>query len=210
MPIRIILADDHLIVRQGLRSFLEQEGYEVAGEASDGIEAVELARTLSPDVAVLDFAMPVLNGADAIPQIIKASPWTKSILLTMHRDDRYILHALREGAKGFVLKSQAADELLQAIREVCRGRTYLSPEISQRVVDALLSKKDLPHEHLTVRERQLLQLITEGKSTKEIASILGVSVKTAESHRLNMMKKLGIHEVATLVRYAIREGFVEP
>lgn len=210
MPTKIILADDHQIFRQGLRSLLEREGFEVVGEASDGREAVELVESLFPDVAVLDFAMPVLNGADAACQILKISPWTKSILLTMYRDDRYVLRALREGAKGFVLKSQAADELVRAIHEVCHGRTYLTPEISQSVIDALLSKRDIPHEHLTVRERQVLQMIAEGKATKEIASILGVSVKTAESHRTRIMSKLDIHETASLVRYAVRRGLVQP
>lgn len=210
MTTKIILADDHLIVRQALRSLLEREGFSVVGEASDGHEAVELARSLFPDVAVLDFAMPLLNGADAAGQIVKVSPWTKPILLTMHKDDRYVLRALREGAKGFVLKSQAADELVRAIREVCQGRTYLTPEISHSVIDALLSKRDVLNETLSVRERQVLQLVSEGKATKEIATILGISSKTAESHRMRLMRKLGIHEVATLVRYAIREGFVQP
>ena len=211
MPIRILLADDHLIVRQGVRSILErEEGFDVVGEASDGREAVEMAQGLFPDVAVLDYAMPVLNGADAACQISQVSPWTKSILLTMYRDERYVLRALREGAKGFALKSQAADELVQAIQDVCQGKTYLSPDISEGVIDALLTKRDVPHERLTVREREVLQLIAEGKTTKELATLLGISVKTAESHRMSMMKKLGLHEVAGLVRFAIREGFVQP
>ncbi|OGC00571.1 MAG: hypothetical protein A3G35_00350 [candidate division NC10 bacterium RIFCSPLOWO2_12_FULL_66_18] len=198
------------MVRQGLRALLEREGFEVAGEAGDGHQAIRLAQDLRPDVAVLDLAMPLLNGIDAAREILKVSPSTKVILLTVHTEDQYVLEALRARVKGYVLKTQVAEDLVQAIREVLRGSTYLSPGISQAVVEAFLAKTDLPTDPLTLRERQVLQLIAERKSTKEIAGLLGVSVKTVESHRARMMEKLDIHEVAGLVRYAIRRGLVEP
>ena len=210
MPLRIILADDHLIVRQGLRSVLEQEAYTVLGEAGDGREALRLAQELAPDVAVLDLAMPLLNGLDAAREISRVSPQTKTILLTMHTEDPYVMEALRAGVKGYVLKTQAAQDLVQAIREVSRGAMYLSPGISRTVVEAYLAKSELPPDPLTSREREVLQLIAEGKTTKEVAVILGVSVKTAESHRTRIMGKLEIHETASLVRYAIRRGLVQP
>jgi len=210
VPLRILLAEDHLMVRQGLRALLEREGFEVAGEAGDGHQAIRLAQDLRPDVAVLDLAMPLLNGIDAAREILKVSPSTKVILLTVHTEDQYVLEALRARVKGYVLKTQVAEDLVQAIREVLRGSTYLSPGISQAVVEAFLAKTDLPTDPLTLRERQVLQLIAERKSTKEIAGLLGVSVKTVESHRARMMEKLDIHEVAGLVRYAIRRGLVEP
>lgn len=210
MPLRILLAEDHLMVRQGLRALLEREAFEVAGEAADGHQAVRLAQDLRPDVAILDLAMPLLNGLDAAREILKVSPSTKIILLTVHTEDQYVLEALRARVKGYVLKTQVAEDLLQAIREVLRGSTYLSPGISQAVVEAFLAKTDLPSDPLTLRERQVLQLIAERKSTKEIAGLLGVSTKTVESHRARMMEKLDIHEVAGLVRYAIRRGLVEP
>lgn len=210
MPLRIILADDHLIVRQGLRSVLEQEAYTVLGEAGDGREALRLAQELAPDVAVLDLAMPLLNGLDAAREISRVSPQTKTILLTMHTEDPYVMEALRAGVKGYVLKTQAAQDLVQAIKEVSRGAMYLSPGISRTVVEAYLAKSELPPDPLTSREREVLQLIAEGKTTKEVAVILGVSVKTAESHRTRIMGKLEIHETASLVRYAIRRGLVQP
>lgn len=210
MPLRLLLADDHLIVRQSLRAFLEREGFEVAGEASDGREAVRLARENCPDVAVLDLAMPLLNGLDAAREILQACPRTRAILLTMHTEDQYVLAALRAKIRGVVLKSQAAADLIRAIREVSRGAIYLSPGLSQAVVDAYLAKADLPAEPLTQREREVLQLVAEGKTTKEVAGLLGVSVKTAESHRTHIMEKLDIHETAGLVRYAIRRGLIQP
>jgi DNA-binding NarL/FixJ family response regulator len=210
MPIRVVLADDHTLVRQGLRALLEREGLEVVGEASDGQEAVRLVPRARPDVAVLDISMPILNGLDAARELQKTSPMTRIILLTRHDEDRYVTEAIRAGAKGYVLKNQAATDLIHAIQQVCGGAVYLSPGIARVVVDAYLSKGEVPDDPLTSRERQVLQLVGEGKSTRDIAALLGISLKTAEAHRARLMRKLDIHETATLVRYAIRRGLVQP
>jgi two-component system response regulator NreC len=206
---RLLLADDHVMMRDGLRSILKEEGFEVVGEASDGREAVKLGQSIEPDVAILDISMPLLNGIDAAREILKNSPKTKIIILTMYTDDRYILASLRAGVAGFVLKSKAASSLVQAISAVCKGEIYLSSGVSKVVVDAFLAKDDAPFDPLSEREREVLQLIAEGKNTKEVGSILGISAKTAESHRTNIMQKLHIHDVAGLVRYAVREGLVQ-
>lgn len=210
MSLRILLADDHGIFRQGVKALLEREGFRVDGEAADGHTAIQLASQLTPDVVVVDLAMPLLNGLDAAREISRVSPRTRTILLTMHAEDPYVARALQAGIRGYVLKSQAAEDLVQAIREVARGAVYLSPGVSQTVVEAYLAKRDLPADPLTPREHQVLQLIAEGKTTKEVAALLGVSVKTAESHRMRIMTKLDIHETAGLVRYAIRQGLVRP
>lgn len=210
MPLHILLADDHAVVRQGLKSLLENEGFEVVAEASDGQQAVELAGKLCPDAAVLDVAMPIMNGIDAARQISKISPHTKIVLLTMLTDDHYVLESLRAGVKGYVLKSRNADELATAIREVCKGGVYLTADASNAVVQAYLNRTPLPSPELSDRERQVLQLVAEGKTTKEVAAVLGISVKTAESHRVKIMEKLDIHETASLVRYAIRQGLIQP
>jgi two-component system response regulator NreC len=210
MPLLIVLADDHQIFRQGLKALLEREKFEIAGEAADGLEAVRLATKIRPDVAVLDFAMPLLNGLDAAREIQHVSPQTRTILLTMHTEDQYVLDSVRAGIKGFVLKTQAAADLVRAIQEVLRGRVYLSPGVSQAVVDAYVSSAEHPADPLTSRERQVLQLIAEGRTTKEVAEVLGISLKTAESHRSHLMQKLNVHETASLVRYAIRRGVIEP
>jgi two-component system, NarL family, response regulator NreC len=209
MPIRIILADDHIIVRQGLRYILEEEGFQVVGEASNGQEAIRLAEKLCPEVAVLDVGMPLLNGIDATKEIVKASPRTKTILLTMHSENHFVLNSLRAGARGYLLKERAAEDLVQAVSEVTRGGIYLSPSISRTVVEAYLTATDLNTDPLSVRERQVLQLVAEGNTSKDVATILGISVKTAESHRNHIMDKLNIHDVAGLVRYAIRNGLIE-
>ena len=210
MSIQVLLADDHLIVRQGLKALLEREGFTVVGEAVDGHEAVRLAQALHPDVAVLDLAMPLLNGLDTAREILRISPRTQTILLTMHTEDQYVLPALHAGIKGYVLKTRAAGDLVQAIHDVSQGKTYLSPGVSGAVVSAYLAKNDLPSDPLSYREREVLQLIAEGRTTKEVAALLGVSVSTAESHRSRIMEKLDIHETASLVRYAIRKGLIEP
>ena len=210
MPNRILLADDHAIVRQGLKALLEREGFTVIAEAEDGQAAVRAARERCPDVAVLDFSMPLLNGRDAAREILQVCPRAKAILLTMHTDDHYVLEALQIGVKGYVVKSQASGDLVRAINEVQRGMTYLSPGVSETVVQAFLSKAPMPRDPLTSREREVLQLVAEGKSTKEIAQLLAISFKTAESHRTRIMKKTDIHETAGLVRYAVRRGLIQP
>jgi DNA-binding NarL/FixJ family response regulator len=207
---RILLADDHPILLEGLSSLLQRQGFQVVGVAADGREAVRLARELRPDVAVLDLTMPVLNGLEAAREIQSSLLARATVLLTLHDEDDYVLEALRAGVKGYVLKSQAPRDVAEAIREAARGGIYLSPGISRVVVDAYLSKREPRADPLSRRERQVLQLVAEGKTTKEIAQALEVSVKTADSHRTRLMKKLGIHETAGLVRYAIRRGLVQP
>jgi two-component system response regulator NreC len=210
MPVRIVLADDHVLVRQGLKSLLEREGFQVVGEASDGQEALHQVESLQPDIAVMDISMPTLNGLNAARGMSRSSPKTRIILLTQHDEAQYISEALDAGAKGYVLKNQVASDLLLAIRQVSRGQVYLSPGVSRAVMEAYHSKSEKSKNPLTLRERQVLQLIAEGKSTKDVASLLGISVKTAESHRTRLMRKLGIHETASLVRYAVRQGIVQP
>jgi len=209
MPIRIVLADDHVIVRQALSLLLAGAGFQVVGEASDGHEAVRLARDLEPDVAVLDVVMPVLNGLDAAREIHQAYPRTKAILLTSRHDEQLILEALQAGIRGCVLKTYEAQDLIRAIRDVVAGGIYLSPGMSRSLVDAFRARTTLPADPLSQRERQVLQLIAEGKRTRQIAELLGVSVKTAESHRTHITKKLGISETAGLVRYALQRGLSE-
>jgi two-component system response regulator NreC len=211
MPIRIVLADDHVLVRQGLKSLLEREGFQVVAEACDGQEAVAHVQSLQPDLAVMDISMPTLNGLDAARQMTRAFPKTKTILLTQHDEPQYVSEALDAGVKGYVLKNQVANDLLLAIRQVSRGQVYLSPGVSGAVMEAYQSKSEKSRKNpLTLRERQVLQLIAEGKSTKDVASLLGISVKTAESHRTRLMQKLDIHETASLVLYAVRHGIVQP
>lgn len=209
MSVSVLLADDHQIVRQGVRVLLEHEGFEVVSETADGREAVEAASRLRPSVAVVDFVMPLLNGLDAAVQIQRQSPSTRSILLTMYTEDQYVLEAFRGGIRGYVIKTQAAADLVQAIREVQRNALYVSPGISRTLVDAFLAKTEMPADPLTPREREVLQLVAEGRTTKEIAVVLGLSVKTAETHRTRIMRKLEIHDTASLVRYAIRRGLVQ-
>ena len=206
MPVRVVLADDHVIVRQGLKLILTGAGFEVVGEASDGHEAVRLARETQPDIAVLDVVMPLMNGMEAAREIQQACPRTKAILLTSRHEEQLILEALQAGIRGCVLKTYQAQDLIRAIRDVSAGGVYLSPTLSRCVVDAYRSRTSLPPDPLSPRERQVLQLIAEGKRTREVADLLGVSVKTAESHRTNIMRKLGISQTAGLVRYALQQG----
>lgn len=208
MSLRILLADDHVIVRQGVKNLLTQAGYDVVGEATDGREAVHLARDLRPDIALLDLAMPLLNGVDAAREILKVSRQTKPILLTMQNEGPYVAEAFRAGVKGYVLKTQGARELCEAIREVYRGSVYVSPSISESIF-RIPAESAPQSDPLTPREREILQLIAEGKSSKEIADILGISFHTVESHRTRMMSKLAIHTRAGLVRYAIRQGLIK-
>ena len=206
MAIRILIADDHGLVRQGVRALLEQAGMVVVGEAADGPEALRLAHTHAPAVALLDIAMPHLNGLETARRLRETVPQTKTILLTMHTDEAYVLEALQAGAVGYVVKTQATADLVQAIHTVIQGAISLSPWVTTAVVQAYVRGTPLPRDPLTSREREVVQRIAEGQTTKEIAADLGLGVKTVESHRINLMRKLDIHETATLVRYAIRRG----
>ena len=210
MSIRILLAEDHVLVRQGLRALLEQAGMVVIGEASDGPEALCLAHAHQPEVAVLDITMPLLNGLETARRLRETMPQTKIILLTMHTEEPYVLEALQAGAVGYVLKTQAAVDVVQAIHAALQGAIYLSPRVTTTVVRACLTGVALPPDPLTSREREIVQRIAEGQTTKEIAAHLELSVKTVESHRINLMRKLDIHDTATLVRYAIRRGLTTP
>jgi len=208
MSVRIVMAEDHQIVRQGFKALLEQDGFDVVGEAGDGHEAVRLVEQKKPDVAILDIAMPLLNGIDAAREIVRVAPGTHIILLTMYSESHYVVEALRAGVTGYLLKTRAADDLARAIREVTRGSVYLSAGISREVVNAYLADEATDTNPLTSRERQVLQLVAEGLTTKEVAGVLGISVKTAESHRGRIMQKLDIHDTAGLVRFAIRQGVI--
>jgi len=210
MQITILLADDHEIIRNGLRSLIEKEGgLKVIGEAENGRTAIHLARELKPDVVVMDIGMPDLNGIEATRQITSEVPGVKVLALSMHTDKRFVTGMLKAGASGYMLKDGAFEELIHAIRLVASNRIYISPGIGSVLVDDLRHPSQdkgpaLPL--LTAKEREVLQLVAEGKSTKEIASQLNVSVKTAETHRQHIMEKLGIHSVAELTKYAVREG----
>jgi DNA-binding NarL/FixJ family response regulator len=210
MPNTVLIADDHLVFLEGMKSLLHAEGYTVIAQASDGQEAVQLAKKHQPDIAVLDITMPKLNGLGAAQKIRKHAPETRVIVLTMHKASAYVMEALQSGVTGYVLKTQAAQDLIEAIKSVAVDKVYLSPGVSRVVVDACLTKNTPEEDPLTLREREVLQLIAEGRKTKEIAEELNVSVKTAESHRSRLMNKLDIHETAGLVRYAIRRGLIEP
>ena len=211
---RLLLADDHALVRAGFRSLLEKmTGVEVVAEASDGREALELIKKKLPNLVLMDIAMPGLNGLEALARTTKEFTAMKVIILSMHANEEYALQALRAGACGYLLKDGAVAELELALRVVTRGETYLSPRISKRVIDGYLERlgnQSAPGGLLTARQREILQLIAEGQSTKEIAFLLGVSVKTVEAHRAQLMLRLGIHDVAGLVRYAMRVGLVPP
>jgi DNA-binding NarL/FixJ family response regulator len=211
VSIQVLLADDHRIVREGLRSMLEnREDIEVVGETENGEETVRLAQQLRPSVVVLDISMPDLNGVEATRRILGNSPGAKVIILSMHSDRRFVIESLRAGAVGYVPKDSAFGELERAIHTVVAGRTYLSPEVAGLVVEySVRPAGDDPSSVfsvLTVREREVLQQLAEGKTTKEAAAALHVSDKTIETHRRNIMNKLDIHSIAGLTRYAIREG----
>ncbi|HEV8118945.1 MAG TPA: response regulator transcription factor [Thermoanaerobaculia bacterium] len=212
-PLRVLIAEDHRLVRAGLRKLLESlSGVEVVGEAGDGRDALAQVEAKSPDIALLDIAMPGLNGLEAAERIVAEHPGTRVLLLSMHSNEEYVLQALRAGVSGYILKDSALTELELAIQAVRRGDTYLSPAVSRHVGDYVRRSggEPTPREGLTSRQREVLQLIAEGESTKQIAGKLGVSVKTIETHRSQLMNKLDIHDVAGLVRYAIRIGLVTP
>jgi DNA-binding NarL/FixJ family response regulator len=217
---KVLLADDHTLVRAGIRSLLAGiHGFEVVAESDNGRDALKLIDEFLPDLVLLDIAMPELNGLEVASRIHRDHPEISVIILSMHSNEEYVLQALRAGASGYLLKDSAPTELELALRSVSRGETYLSPSISKHVVDDYLRRVsnkgiDAPREpglqDLTPRQREILQLIAEGNSTKEIAQKLIVSVKTIESHRIQLMERLGIHDIAGLVRYAIRMGIVSP
>lgn len=210
MTIRLVVADDHKIVREGLRSLLEREpGIDVAAEADNGREAMKLAVELKPDVVLMDLSMPDMNGIEATRRIAEAPGGSRVLALSMHSDKRFVVEALAAGAKGYLLKDCASEELVGAIRTVAAGETYLSPRIAGLIVSDYLDKgsaSSAPSTRLTTREREVLQLFAEGKSTKEVAFLLSVSVKTIETHRVQIMRKLNIRSLAELTKYAIREG----
>jgi two-component system response regulator NreC len=209
---RVLLADDHTIVREGLLSLLhEQSDLTVVGTAENGLEAVEKARQTFPDVVVMDVAMPLLNGIEATRQLRQLLPQTNVIILTMYADDAYVLRALQAGVRGYLLKKAAAAELVRAVHAVERGNLYLSKDISQAVVERYLSSEHPADEEETTlsnRERQILQLVAEGHTNREIATALGITPKTVDTHRTRLMAKLDIHDTPGLVRYAIRKGMV--
>ena len=210
---RVVLADDHTLFREGVRSLLARiADVTIVGEAGDGRTALDLIDRVQPDVALLDITMPELNGLEVASRIGKASPGTRVVVLSMHAGEAYVAQALKAGVAGYLLKDAAAAELEMALRAVARGDTYLSPAISRHVVEGFLGREEPsdPLGGLTPRQREILQLIAEGKNTKSIASTLHVSVKTVEAHRAQMMDRLGIHDVPGLVRLAIRAGLVSP
>lgn len=210
---RVLLADDHTLFREGVRSLLERTaGVEIVGEFGDGREALEGIARLRPDVALLDITMPGLNGLEVASQVRKVAPETRIVLLSMHANEAYVSQALRAGVAGYLLKDAAAAELALALRAVVQGNRYLSPAISKQVLEGIAEGRPLeadPLAGIPARQREILQLIAEGKHTKEIAAILGVGVKTVETHRARLMDRLDIHDVAGLVRFAIRAGLVE-
>jgi DNA-binding NarL/FixJ family response regulator len=212
---KVLLADDHTIVRQGLRSLLEKENWiDVIGEAEDGIETVKKAEKLCPDVVVIDIAMPIQNGLEATIQIKKRFPEIKVIVLTAHSNEEYIFQSLKAGASGYLVKSAAPSELISAIQAALKGETFLSSSVSRVLIDeyvkrtSKMSGKVEPFEMLTHREKQVLQLIAEGKKIREIAEILFVSGKTIETHKANIKKKLKIRTTAEMVRYAMHKGLI--
>ena len=212
--IRVILADDHCVIRHGLRLILEQqEDFEVLGEARDGREAVNLAAALHPDVAVLDITMPNLNGIEAARQITEKQPHVAVVVLSMHADESYVLRALKAGARGYLLKESPESDFVSAIRSVNEGKSFFSPAISRLLVEDYVRQMqhrdiDDSYDLLTPREREILQIVAEGKSNKEIANLLNLSLYTVETHRGNILQKLNLHSVPELILYAVRKGVI--
>lgn len=212
--ITVLLAEDHTIVRKGLRALLDAADHlEVVGEAADGSEAVRLVKKLLPDVVVMDITMPHLNGLEATWQIKKSFPQVQVLILTMYTNEEYIFQVLKAGASGYLVKQSAPDELLLAIEVVHRGDSFLSPSVSKKLVDEFVRQGeetavDDSYDNLTVREREVLQLVAEGHTNREIANILHISIKTVGVHRSHLMEKLNIHNVAELIKYAIRKGVI--
>lgn len=214
MPLRILLADDHTIMRNGLRLLLErQSDFVVVAEAENGREAVELAVRESPDIVIMDIGMPVLNGIEAAKRISDVQPKTAVVVLSMHSDESYILRALKSGARGYLLKDSAEADLIGAVRAVAAGKAFFSPAVSKVLADDYIRQiqqkgVEDSYELLTTRERELLQLVAEGRSTKEIASQLNLSPHTVDTHRGNIMHKLNVHSVPELILYAVRRGII--
>jgi len=211
----IVLVDNHHVVRQGLRAVLEAEtDFHVVGETGDGLEVTELVERLQPDVLVLDLIIPGLSGLDVTRQVSRRSPQTHIVILSMHTNEAYVLEALRNGAAAYVLKESSAADLVQAVREVVAGRRYLSPPLSERAIEAYIQRaKETtldPYETLTNREREVLHLAAEGHTNVEIGTRLSISPRTVETHRANMMRKLGLHTQTDLIRYALRRGILPP
>jgi DNA-binding NarL/FixJ family response regulator len=209
----IVLADDHHIVRQGLRSLLEAEpGFSVVGETGDGVEAAQLVERLQPGVLVLDLMMPGLNGLEVTRQVSQRSPQTRVVILSMHANEAHVLEALRAGAVAYVLKESTSAELVRAVREAVAGRRYLSPPLSERAIEAYMQKAESvaldPYETLTAREREVLYLVAEGHTNAEIADRLFISRRTVETHRANLMRKLGLRTQTDLISYALRRGIL--
>ncbi|HXE74769.1 MAG TPA: response regulator transcription factor [Candidatus Xenobia bacterium] len=215
--LRILLADDHDVVRRGLRALLEtRPEWEICGEASTGREAVQKAREMAPDIVVMDVSMPELNGLEATRQILKLSPRSTVLVLTVHESEALVREMLEAGARGYMLKSDLGPELVTAVQTLSQGKPFFTSKVADLVLEGFRGRDAKPAarspagRHLTSREREIVQLIAEGRSTKEVASTLGISVKTAETHRTNIMRKLNLHSVSELVRYAIRQKMVEP
>lgn len=214
--INVLIADDHAVLREGVRRFLqEQEDMNVVGEATDGLQAVKKVKTLKPDVALIDIQMPELNGLEAVNLIRESVPETQVVLLSMHKKDAYVHQALNAGALGYVLKASPMSEVLEAIRTVYRGEYYLSSKINTKIISSFLKSKNEKapvsgYDLLSEREQQVFRLLVEGKSSTEIAEILCISSKTVEKHRANTMKKLDIHNMVSMVKYAIKIGLIGP
>jgi DNA-binding NarL/FixJ family response regulator len=210
-PLRILIADDHEMVRKGLRATIEEHrGWEVCGEASTGREAVNKARELHPDVIVMDFAMPELNGLEATRQIRAAVPGVEVLILTMHESEKLVREMLSAGAQGYLLKTDAAEFLVAAIQALSEHTPFFTPKVSAVILQGYLNPNAGEKSELTPREREIIQLIAEGKATKEVAETLGISIKTAETHRTNLMRKLDLHSPVDIVRYAIRHQIIQP
>lgn len=210
---RILIADDHEMIRQGLRLLMSQRtDWEICGEAATGREAVELAIKHKPDVVVMDFSMPILNGLEATRRIREELPQTEVLILTMHENDQVIRDVLAAGARGYLLKSDGGKLLTTAIESLCKHKPYFTPKVSEMVLSGYLNPpgEEDSGDRLTSREREIVQLIAEGKSSKEVSSTLNISVKTVEAHRTNIMRKLNVHSLGEIVRYAVRNRIVEP
>jgi two-component system, NarL family, response regulator NreC len=208
--VRVLLADHHVLVRHGIKALLERQGCQVVGETADGPAAVEMARKVRPDVVLLDALLPQLNGLEAARAIARVTPATRVILLASPGQEDLVLDAFQDGARGFVLKTQSVEDLLQAIRDVARGGIYVGPGPSKAILEACRAVRVFARDPLSPREGQVLRLVAEGKSTKQLAALLKISVKTADYHRTRLMKKLNLHDSVGLARYAIRHGIIAP